>query len=98
MRKKQKGMSVIEVVVSFALISLSLAMGMAGIACGAHFMNSGAKLKNVDRKTVVRDIKSAASSNATITVTDANGTAFTVTVTEQQMNGFKWYSAGGGSP
>lgn len=45
MRKHQKGMTVVEVVVAFALISLSAAIGMAGIASGASLLHVGATLK-----------------------------------------------------
>ncbi|MCD8220488.1 MAG: prepilin-type N-terminal cleavage/methylation domain-containing protein [Ruminococcus sp.] len=45
MRKHQKGMTVVEVVVAFALISLSAAIGMAGIASGASLLHAGATLK-----------------------------------------------------
>lgn len=100
MRKKYKGMTVVEVVVSFALISLSLAIGMAGIACGANFINAGARLKNHDRQTVVRDIKGiATASNKTIQIIDSEGHVFdSPSVEERQLNGFKWYSTGGGAP
>lgn len=99
MRKKYKGMTVVEVVVSFALISLSLAIGMAGIACGANFINAGARLKNHDRQTVVREIKGIATANSVpVKITDSAGNAQTINVDERQMNGFKWYSTGGGMP
>ena len=46
MRKLRKGTTVVEVVIAFAMISMSFAIGMIGIASGSNFLNSGAKLKN----------------------------------------------------
>lgn len=50
MRKLRKGTTVVEVVIAFAMISMSFAIGMIGIASGSNFLNSGAKLKNQQRK------------------------------------------------
>lgn len=53
MKKNKKGMTVVEVVVSFAMIATSFAIGMAGIAAGANFLNSGARLKHARSNAVV---------------------------------------------
>ncbi|MGN1404180.1 MAG: hypothetical protein ACI4XB_07655 [Ruminococcus sp.] len=54
MKKNKKGMTVVEVVVSFAMIATSFAIGMAGIATGANFLNSGAKMKHARSNAVVQ--------------------------------------------
>ena len=46
MRKQHKGTTVVEVVIAFAMVSMSFAIGMIGIASGSNFINSGARLKN----------------------------------------------------
>lgn len=51
MRKQHKGTTVVEVVIAFAMVSMSFAIGMIGIASGSNFINSGARLKNQQRKT-----------------------------------------------
>ena len=52
MRKQHKGTTVVEVVIAFAMVSMSFAIGMIGIASGSNFINSGARLKNQQRKTL----------------------------------------------
>lgn len=71
MRKLRKGTTVVEVVIAFAMISMSFAIGMIGIASGSNFLNSGAKLKNQQRKNAAVDLAGAAAetSDTTITVT-----------------------------
>lgn len=75
MRKLRKGTTVVEVVIAFAMISMSFAIGMIGIASGSNFLNSGAKLKNQQRKNAAVDLAgdaaktSAKTSDTTITVT-----------------------------
>ncbi len=102
MRKKHKGTTIVEVVVSFALISLSLAMGMAGISCGAHFMNEGARLKNEERKTAVQELKTGTpvETPVKIYITDSDDVSARreVDVTEVSANGFKRYELIGGGP
>ena len=62
MRKLRKGTTVVEVVIAFAMI---------GIASCSKFLNSGAKLKNQQRKNAAVDLAGAAAetSDTTITVT-----------------------------
>ena len=60
MRKLRKGTTVVEVVIAFAMISMSFAIGMIGIASGSNFLNSGAKLKNQQRKNAAVDLAGAA--------------------------------------
>ena len=50
MRKQHKGTTVVEVVIAFAMVSMSFAIGMIGIASGSNFINSGARLKNQQRR------------------------------------------------
>ena len=71
MRKLRKGTTVVEVVIAFAMISMSFAIGMIGIASGSNFLNSGAKLKNQQRKNAAVDLAGVAAetSDTTITVT-----------------------------
>lgn len=71
MRKLRKGTTVVEVVIAFAMISMSFAIGMIGIASGSNFLNSGAKLKNQQRKNAAVDLAgdAAETSDTTITVT-----------------------------
>ena len=65
MRKLRKGTTVVEVVIAFAMISMSFAIGMIGIASGSNF------LKNQQRKNAAVDLAGAAAetSDTTITVT-----------------------------
>ena len=56
MRKQHKGTTVVEVVIAFAMVSMSFAIGMIGIASGSNFINSGARLKNQQRKTAAADL------------------------------------------
>ena len=57
MRKQHKGTTVVEVVIAFAMVSMSFAIGMIGIASGSNFINSGARLKNQQRKTAAADLE-----------------------------------------
>lgn len=70
MRKLRKGTTVVEVVIAFAMISMSFAIGMIGIASGSNFLNSGAKLKNQQRKNAAVDLAGAADTTITVTYRD----------------------------
>lgn len=69
MRKLRKGTTVVEVVIAFAMISMSFAIGMIGIASGSNFLNSGAKLKNQQRKNAAVDLAGAAAETSDTTIT-----------------------------
>lgn len=45
MKKNQKGTTVIEVVISFAIVALAVGIGMMGVGIGANFINSGSVYK-----------------------------------------------------
>ncbi len=85
MQKQHKGTTVVEVVIAFAMISMSFAIGMIGIASGANFINSGARLKNQQRKEAVADLdgEGAAVTDEIITVTGKDGASQTFTVPVQ---------------
>lgn len=89
MRKNQKGTTIIEVVISFAMISMSFAIGMVGIACGSSFLNSGAKLKNEQRSKAVVQMTSIA--DETITV-KADGTTTDIAVLQYSSGNFVRYA------
>ena len=90
MRKQHKGTTVVEVVIAFAMVSMSFAIGMIGIASGSNFINSGARLKNQQRKTAAADLASV--SDDTITVTGKDGTTTTFEVQKRSADGFVKYS------
>lgn len=46
MKKNRKGTTVIEVVISFAIVSLAVATGLMAIGVSANYINSGAALKH----------------------------------------------------
>ncbi len=87
MRKHQKGMTVVEVVVAFALISLSAAIGMVGIASGASLLHAGATLKKERSQIELPDTA------AETVVVVHNGSNTTYTVTESSSAYFKAYTA-----
>ncbi len=95
MQKQHKGTTVVEVVIAFAMISMSFAIGMIGIASGSNFINSGARLKNQDRKEAAADLDSenAVVTDEIVTVTGKDGTSqtFTVPVQKRSVGGFVKY-------
>ena len=76
MKSNQKGMTVAEVIISFAMISLSLAIGMIGIASGSRYINSGAKLKNQQRSHAEEQLQTT--QDVTVTITGEDGAVSTV--------------------
>ena len=94
MRKQHKGTTVVEVVIAFAMVSMSFAIGMIGIASGSNFINSGARLKNQQRKTAAADLdgSGASVSDDTITVTGKDGTTTTFEVQKRSADGLVKYS------
>ncbi len=46
MKKSREGTTVIEVVISFAIVSLAVATGLMAIGVSANYINSGATLKH----------------------------------------------------
>ena len=92
MRKQHKGTTVVEVVIAFAMVSMSFAIGMIGIASGSNFINFGARLKNQQRKTAAADLDGASVSDDTITVTGKDGTTTTFEVQKRSADGFVKYS------
>lgn len=94
MRKRQKGMTVVEVVVSFTLVTLSFAMGMAGIACGAGLINSGARMKHT-RSELQKNITVSGTQDpaAVVVVQDSDsGASINVVATEYSLDGFQRYA------
>lgn len=76
MKSNQKGMTVAEVIISFAMISLSLAIGIIGIASGSRYINSGAKLKNQQRSHAEEQLQTT--QDVTVTITGEDGSVSTV--------------------
>lgn len=87
MRKNKKGMTVVEVVISFTLISLSFAIGMIGIACGANMINSGARLKHQRSNAVVE----MTDTQETIIYVEADGITYTIPAVKQSSEEFVQY-------
>lgn len=59
MKKNRKGTTVIEVVVSFAVIALAAGIGFTGIGVGGNFFRKGADLKfqrDEAESTILTDI------------------------------------------
>ncbi len=100
-RYNKKGETVVETVVAFVIMALAFTVGMIGIATGANFVNSGARLKQSRS-----DLDTQITSNATtaeVSVTGDNimaGATGTVsyTVTEYSYEGFKTYESGSTTP
>ncbi len=46
MKKNMKGTTVVEVVISFAIVALAVGTGLMGIGVGSNFINRGAELKH----------------------------------------------------
>lgn len=46
MKKNRKGTTVVEVVISFAIVSLAVATGLMAIGVSANYINGGATLKH----------------------------------------------------
>ena len=96
MQKQHKGTTVVEVVIAFAMVSMSFAIGMIGIASGSNFINSGARLKNQQRKEAAADLDSedAVVTDEIVTVTGKDGASqtFTVPVQKRSADGFVKYS------
>ena len=92
MRKQHKGTTVVEVVIAFAMVSMSFAIGMIGIASGSNFINSGARLKNQQRKTAAADLDGSGASVSDDTITGKDGTTTTFEVQKRSADGFVKYS------
>lgn len=87
MKKNKKGMSVVEVVISFAMIATSFAIGMAGIATGANFLNSGARLKHA-RSDAIAEMTNT---ELAVIAVEIGGTTETVTAVKQYSEDFVQY-------
>lgn len=46
MKKNMKGTTVVEVVISFAIVALAVGTGLLAIGVGSNFINRGAELKH----------------------------------------------------
>lgn len=81
MKKNQKGTTVIEVVVSFAIVTLAVGIGLMGIGIGANFINGGAAFK---RQRMEADINMSEDSTAVVQIDgiDVPAVKFVVTDTE----------------
>ncbi|WP_298483947.1 hypothetical protein [uncultured Ruminococcus sp.] len=86
MKTNKKGMTVVEVVVAFAMISTSFAIGMAGIATGASFLNSGARMKHARSNAVVE--MTSTETGLTVAI---EGSTETFTVVKQYSEDFVQY-------
>lgn len=91
MKTHQKGMTVVEVIVSFTIVSLSVAIGMMGIASGARLLNSGASLKH-ERSEAVAKLGEASGSVATVVIDGSSQNVQEYVVTDTDGNPiFKQY-------
>ena len=78
MRKNMKGTTVIEVVISFAIVALAVGIGLMGIGIGANFMNSGSTYKR-QRMEAESNMAESGSDNVKIDGTDVSAKKFIVT-------------------
>ncbi|MDD6270228.1 MAG: hypothetical protein PUA84_09275 [Oscillospiraceae bacterium] len=78
MRKNMKGTTVIEVVISFAIVALAVGIGLMGVGIGANFMNSGADFKR-QRMEAESKMAESGSENVKIDGNDVPAKKFTVT-------------------
>ncbi len=92
-QKNRKGMTVVEVIVAFVLISMSFAIGMAGIACGAHFINAGAKLKKENRQDAA--VAMTNTSTSVVISVSTSGTTYTLPATKYSSDAFEEYRYAG---
>lgn len=77
-RRNKSGIGVVEVVVALLLLSMSFAMGMAGIQLGASLVTQGAGMKH-ERDAAVVDMQAAGTATVTVDNLDAIGSkTFTV--------------------
>jgi uncharacterized protein YdeI (BOF family) len=79
MKSNQKGMTIVEVVVSFSIVALAIGIGLLGIGVSANFMNNGAALKNQQRSKVVSDMTQVADATVTINGNSVDAEHFVVT-------------------
>lgn len=83
MKKNQKGTTVIEVVVSFAIVALAVGIGLMGIGIGANYMNGGATFK---RQRMEAEINMAESGSANVNINGDNVPAVKYVVTDTNGN------------
>ena len=81
MRKNMKGTTVIEVVISFAIVALAVGIGLMGIGIGANFMNSGStyKRQRMEAESNMTESVSENVKNVKIDGTDVPAKKFIVT-------------------
>ena len=98
-KSNKKGMTVVETVVAFVIMALAFTIGMIGIATGANFINSGARLKQ-SRSDVASQIEAGASgTTSTITVSASDGsTVGTYSMDEYIYDNFKAYKSSSTTP
>lgn len=83
MKKNQKGTTVIEVVVSFAIVALAIGIGLMGIGIGANFMNGGATFK---RQRMEAEVNMSESGSAAVNINGHNVPAVKYVVTDTNGN------------
>ncbi|MGN0631868.1 MAG: hypothetical protein ACI4JN_11120 [Ruminococcus sp.] len=83
MKKNQKGTTVIEVVVSFAIVTLTVGIGLMGIGIGANFINGGATFK---RQRMEADINMSEDSTAVVQIDGIDVPAVKFVVTDTDGN------------
>lgn len=83
MKKNQKGTTVIEVVVSFAIVALAVGIGLMGIGIGANFINGGADFK---RQRMEAEVNMSESGSANVNINGHNVPAVKYVVTDTNGN------------
>ncbi len=76
MKKNRKGTTVVEVVISFAIVALAVATGLMAVGVGANFINSGATLKHRRSELIMTE---AGDSTVKIDGTDMTAKKFVTT-------------------
>lgn len=84
MKKNQKGTTVIEVVVSFAIVALAVGIGLMGIGIGANFINGGASFKH--QRTEAEINMTQKSGNYTVKIDNVDIPALKFVVTDTNGN------------
>lgn len=93
MKQNQKGTGVVEVVISFTMLSLSFAIGMLGIASGSNYINAGAKLKNQQRSEAVVQMTDTTNVDITVKDVDDESTTYTIPAVEYSSEYFTRYKS-----
>lgn len=84
MKKNQKGTTVIEVVVSFAIVTLAVGIGLMGIGIGANFINGGAAFKRQRMEAEINMTQK--SGDYTVKIDNADMPALKYVVTDADGN------------